>query len=168
MLPAAHTDAESTVAVQGDGGVSEDAQHQPDGGGLAGVRGLVAGVASVGVASVAAAAVDAQQAGLLVVGAALAGHHHQVPRATRVGALQLHRHLEGLLGAQQVEHGLQVLLDVAPARPVRAREALMGRQHQGGPLAGEVALGQASAIVASVGVVLGRAGPAARQSAVRG
>lgn len=163
MLPAAHTDAESTVAVQGDGGVSEDAQHQPDGGGLAGVRGLVAGVASV-----AAAAVDAQQAGLLVVGAALAGHHHQVPRATRVGALQLHRHLEGLLGAQQVEHGLQVLLDVAPARPVRAREALMGRQHQGGPLAGEVALGQASAIVASVGVVLGRAGPAARQSAVRG
>lgn len=97
-----------------------------------------------------------------MVCAALPGHDHQVPRAARVRALQLHRHLERLLGPQQVEHGLQVLLDVAPGGAVRAGEAVMAGQHQRRALAREVALGQASAVAGGT-VIFRGAGSAAGQ-----
>lgn len=57
--------AGSPIAVQLDGGVSEDPQHQPDGGALV--------------------AVDPEQRRLVP-----AAHHHQVASAARVGALQLY------------------------------------------------------------------------------
>lgn len=84
----------SPIAIQSDGRVRQDAQHQADGGGRGG-HGLVRGLAGLArratAAAATAAAVDAQQAGLLVVGSALARHHHQVAGASRVRAFQLHR-----------------------------------------------------------------------------
>lgn len=54
------------IPVQFDGGVGQHAQHQPHRGALV--------------------AVNSQQSGLVA-----ATHHHQVPRAPRVSALQFHR-----------------------------------------------------------------------------
>ncbi|XP_063218084.1 uncharacterized protein LOC134528414 [Bacillus rossius redtenbacheri] len=57
VLAAAHALAEAAVAVQGDGGVGQQSQHQPHGGALV--------------------AVDAQQTALLHVAPPHVGHHHQ-------------------------------------------------------------------------------------------
>lgn len=71
----------------------------------------------------------------------------------RIGTLQLPLstyHFESLLGPQQVEHGLQVLLDVAAAlgavlaRPGPRDQTLIGGQHQRRALAREVAFAQAA------------------------
>lgn len=72
---------------------------------------------------------------------------------SRTGILQLPfwtYHFESLLGPQQVEHGLQVLLDVAAAlgavlaRPGPRDQPLIGGQHQRRALAREVAFAQAA------------------------
>lgn len=59
-------------------------------------------------------------------------------------------HLERLLGSQQVEHGLQVLLDVGAAAPradathatAAGTQALVGGQNQRSALARKVALAE--------------------------
>ena len=63
-------DGDSPIAVESDGSVSEDAQHEAYG------RALVA--------------VDAEEAALLRVLAALARYHHEVARPARMDRLQLH------------------------------------------------------------------------------
>lgn len=124
MLTPADTDTEAPVAVERDAGVGEHLEHEPHGGPLV--------------------AVDAEQRALLGVPAARARHHHQVPRAVRVRALQFDGHLERVLRAQQVEHGLQVLLDVGAHAPAASAHAVRRRQHQRRALPREVALAQAA------------------------